>query len=242
VPGRLRSLPLVLLTAACTLLWIAPVALMLADFSWANARILIDNYPLLRWYRNSLVTAAATTMLVVVSGSLAGYAFARIPFRGREPLFYGLLLALLVPPEMTIIPLFLAFSRLGLADTYAALVLPQVANALTLLLFREFFRRLPSEVEDAARIDGASRLGVYWRIVLPLSWPVLATVAIVTFVASWNDFLWPLIITRTDATITLPVGMHQWDMLEGAVLVALPAVSVFLVLSRSLMRGISLGR
>ncbi len=234
----LRTLPLKITLAALAALWIAPLLPLVAPLDRAAIRTTFDNFPLLRWYLNSLIATSATTALVVATGSLAGYAFARIPFRGREPLFVAVLAALLVPPEITFIPLFLGFASLNLADTFVGLVLPQAANVLTLYLFREFFAQLPQEIEDAARVDGASRLGVFWRVVLPLSWPVLIAVAALTFVGSWNNFLWPLIISTTDATRTLPVGIAAYPSLAGATVTALPALLVFLLLSRHITRGV----
>jgi multiple sugar transport system permease protein len=166
-------------------------------------------------------------------------------------LFYGLMLALLVPPEVTFIPLFLGFSNIGLGNTYPALFLPLVPSAFALFLFRDFFEQLPLDLEDAARVDGASRLDVYRRIVLPLSTPVLVAVAILTFMSSWNNFMWPLIMAGTDETKTLPVGMSQFAVtansgsinyslaMAGTTIIALPALVVFFLLSRQFMRGVS---
>ncbi len=217
-----------------------------------NFQLVFANFPILRWYLNDVITACSATVLVLITGSLAGYAFARIPFRFKEVIFYGIMLALLVPPEVTFIPLFLGFSEIGLANTYAGLFLPLVPSAFALFLFRDFFEQLPKDLEDAARVDGAGRFGVYWRIVLPLSTPVLVAVAILTFMTSWNNFMWPLIIASSDDTKTLPVGMNQFAPsfstvaavgyglgMAGTSIIATPALLVFFLLSRQFMRGVS---
>jgi multiple sugar transport system permease protein len=258
--------------AALALLWIAPVLWMIStavkregtilqypiqwipplrNLTLENFGLIIDNFPIFRWYLNDLITACTATVLVLITGSLAGYGFARIPFRYKDVVFYGLMLALLVPPEVTFIPLFLGLSKIGLANSYPALFLPLVANAFALFLFREFFEQLPIELEDAARVDGATRFQVYLRIVLPLSVPVMIAVAILTFMSSWNNFMWPLIIASSDETKTLPVGMGQFAptgnmssigyglTMAGTTIVALPALVVFFLLSRQFMRGVS---
>jgi ABC-type glycerol-3-phosphate transport system permease component len=270
-PRQIASwLGLRLALAVFAILWVAPVVWMFSTAlkpegevlkyppEWLprrvtleNFQVVTDNFPIFRWYLNDLITACCATVLVLITGSLAGYGFARIPFRFKEVVFYSLMLALLVPPEVTFIPLFLGFSNVGLGNTYPALFLPLVANAFALFLFRDFFEQLPLELEDAARVDGASRWQVYLRIVLPLSTPVLVAVAILTFMTSWNNFMWPLIIAGTDETKTLPVGMNQFApaggmssvgyglTMAGTTIVAVPAILVFLLLSRQFMRGVS---
>jgi ABC-type glycerol-3-phosphate transport system permease component len=260
-----------LVLAVFALAWVAPVLWMFSTsikpegqvlkyppewlpqrITFENFQIVTDNFPIFRWYFNDLVTACCATILVLITGSMAGYAFARVPFRRKEIVFYTLMLALLVPPEVTFIPLFLGLSEVGLGNTYPALFLPLVANAFALFLFRDFFESLPLELEDAARVDGASRWQVYLRIVLPLSAPVLVAVAILTFMSSWNNFMWPLIIAGTDDTKTLPVGMNQFAPsfstvaavgyglgMAGTTIIAVPALLVFLLLSRQFMRGVS---
>jgi len=227
--------------------WIPPAR----NLTLENFRLIVDNFPIFRWYLNDMISAGCATVLVLITGSLAGYGFARVPFRFKELVFYSLMLALLVPPEVTFIPMFIGMSNIGLGNTYPALFLPLVANAFALFLFREFFEQLPLELEDAARVDGASRWQVYLRIVLPLSTPVLVAVAILTFMSSWNNFMWPLIIAGSDETKTLPVGMNQFApaggmssvgyglTMAGTTIVAIPALFVFLLLSRQFMRGVS---
>jgi multiple sugar transport system permease protein len=270
-PGQLSRAATLVGLVVLTVVWLGPVIWMYSTAlkpegevlkfppEWLpqrvtleNFQLVIDNYPIFRWYLNDLITACSATLLVLATGSLAGYGFARIPFRHKEVIFYGLMLALLVPPEVTFIPLFLAFSDIGLGNSYPALFLPLVANAFALFLFRDFFEQLPLEIEDAARVDGASRLQVFLRIVLPLSVPVMIAVAILTFMSSWNNFMWPLIISSSDETKTLPVGMNQFAPslstvaavgyglgMAGTSIIATPALLVFLLLSRQFMRGVS---
>ena len=154
--------------------------------------------------------------MVVVAGnllfcSLAGYAFARIKFFGRDVVFILVLATLMIPFQVIMIPTFLIVRKLGLIDTLGALIVPNLAGAFGIFLLRQFFRSLPIELEEAARIDGASRLGVLFKIVLPLSGPVLATVAVITFLWTWNDFLWPLITIYNPDNMTLQLGLTTFQ-------------------------------
>ena len=210
--------------------------------------------PMSQWMFNSLLTATAATVLVLVLDTLAGYAFARLRCRGRGVLFILILSMLFVPIQITIIPLFILFSRLGLTDTYWALILPVGANVTGVFLMRQFFLSIPGELEEAARVDGASTLRTLVSIVLPLARPALTAVAILTFLATWNSFLWPLIVTRSDSVRTLPVGIAQFlslrpgmvqgqmsigQSMAGAVAAALPPIIVFVILQRYIIEGIS---
>jgi ABC-type glycerol-3-phosphate transport system permease component len=215
---------------------------------------ILQNYPMTQWLFNSLFTATAATLLVLVLDSLAGYAFARMRFRGRGVLFMIVLSMLFVPIQITIIPLFIMFSRLSLTDTYWALILPVGANVTGVFLMRQFFLSIPGELEEAARVDGASALRIFWSVVLPLARPALTAVAILTFLSTWNSFLWPLIVTRSDSVRTLPVGIAQFlslrpgmvqgqmsigQSMAGAVIAALPPIVVFVILQRYFIEGIA---
>lgn len=215
---------------------------------------ILQNYPMTQWLFNSLFTATAATLLVLVLDSLAGYAFARMRFRGRGVLFMIVLSMLFVPIQITIIPLFIMFSRLSLTDTYWALILPVGANVTGVFLMRQFFLSIPGELEEAARVDGASALRIFWSVVLPLARPALTAVAILTFLSTWNSFLWPLIVTRSDSVRTLPVGIAQFlslrpgmvqgqmsigQSMAGAVIAALPPIIVFVILQRYFIEGIA---
>lgn len=215
---------------------------------------ILQNYPMTQWLFNSLFTATAATLLVLVLDSLAGYAFARMRFRGRGVLFMIVLSMLFVPIQITIIPLFIMFSRLSLTDTYWALILPVGANVTGVFLMRQFFLSIPGELEEAARVDGAGALRIFWSVVLPLARPALTAVAILTFLSTWNSFLWPLIVTRSDSVRTLPVGIAQFlslrpgmvqgqmsigQSMAGAVIAALPPIVVFVILQRYFIEGIA---
>ncbi len=206
------------------------------------------NIPLWTW--NSLLTATAITLLTLVVSSLAAYALARIDFRGgRRWLFWLIIASIIVPPPVLIVPLFYEMLTLNLVDTYWAIILPPqlVAPAMVFVLMK-FFQQVPIELEDAARIDGAGRLRVFWSIVLPLSRPILAAVGIFVFIAAWNNFLWPFIITSDASLMTLPVGLQTVKSAYGlqyaqtmasAVLAALPLIVVFLFFQRQIIRGFS---
>lgn len=208
-------------------------------------------FPVAVWFRNSVAVALITTLLAVVIHSLGAYALARMRFRGSNVVFMLILGTLLVPAEATLVPLFLMLSRFGLTDTYGSLVLPVAANAFGLFLLAQFFKTIPSELEDAARIDGCGHLATLTRVVLPLSKPALATAAIFVFMASWNNFLWPLIVCQSDATRTLPVGLvvtmggpgatsiNYGLTMAAASIVTLPALGVFLALQRYFVQGIA---
>lgn len=215
---------------------------------------IFNTYPIAQWMFNSFFTATAATLLVLVLDSLAGYAFARMEFRGRGILFMLILSMLFVPIQITIVPLFILFSRLQLTDTYWALILPVGANVTGVFLMRQFFLSIPAELEEAARVDGAGAFRILWSIVLPLARPALTAVAIITFLSTWNSFLWPLIVTTKDTVRTLPVGIAQFlslrpgmvqgqmsigQSMAGAVVAALPPIVVFVVLQRYFIEGIA---
>lgn len=215
---------------------------------------ILNRYPMMRWTLNSLVVSTLATLLVLLLDSLAGYAFARMEFRGRGLMFTIILSMLFVPIQITVVPLFILFSRLGLTDTYWALILPVGANVTGVFLMRQFFLSIPAELEEAARIDGASSLRIWWSVVLPLARPALTAVAILTFLSTWNSFFWPLIVTRTDAARTLPVGIAQFlslrpgmiqgqqsigQSMAGATLAAILPIIVFIILQRYFIEGIA---
>ena len=223
-------------------------------FTLENYRDVLDKFQLIAWGVNSLVVAGGATLLGLFVSIPAAYAFARMRFRGREWLFLLILSTILVPVHITIVPLFLGLAKLKLTDTYFSLIMPTVANGFGVFLLRQFFQGIPTELEEAAIIDGASRLGVLLRVVLPLARPAITAVAIFLFILSWNDFMWPLIVTNTDATRTLPVGLASslagtvgggaiayYGMgMAGSVLATLPVLVIFLVLQRHFVQGIAL--
>jgi multiple sugar transport system permease protein len=216
---------------------------------WSNYADVMRIMPFGRYVLNTTVVATSVTLLHLLVSSLAAYAFARLRFPGRNKLFLAYLATLMVPGQVTLIPNFLIVKYLGWIDTYQALIIPQIFSAFGTFLLRQFFLTIPRELEDAARIDGASAFGVYWRIILPLSGPALATLGVFTFTAQWNSFLWPLIVINDAQMRTLTVGLRalvgqftvQYQLLmAGSVIALLPMLVVFLLAQRFFVRGIAL--
>jgi len=215
-----------------------------------NYRDLFTRLSLGRAVANSLFVAVLTTLGVLFLNSMAGYAFAKLRFRGRNRLFAGLMAALVIPAPVAMLPLFLMLRSVGLVNTYVGAALPGLAGIIGIFLIRQFARSIPDDLINAARLEGASEFRIYWTIVLPLLRPVLATLGIVTFLATWNDFVWPLVILTDESRYTLPValaglvGEHSADtelMMAGAVLTVLPVLLLFLLLQRQYVEGITLG-
>lgn len=199
---------------------------------------------------NSLLVAGATTLAVLFLNSMAGYAFAKLRFPGRDRLFSVLVGALVIPAQVSMLPLFLMLRSLGLVNTYVGAILPGTAGIIGIFLIRQFARAIPDDLLHAARLEGAGEFLIYRRIVLPILKPVLATLGIVTFLATWNDFVWPLVILTDESRYTLPValasliGEHVPDtelMMAGAVITVLPVLVLFLLLQKQYVEGITLG-
>ena len=215
-----------------------------------NYRELFARTGMARHFANSLLVATAITGLSLLVNTKAGYAFAKLRFRGRERLFQLLLAALVVPAQVAMLPLFLLMKQLGLVDSYWGVILPAMASVFGIFLVRQYARSIPDELIEAARIDGAGELRIFFRIVLPLLRPVLATLAVFTFMASWNDFMWPLIVLTGQEHYTLPVALaslsreHVMDvelMMAGAVVTVAPVLALFLLLQRHYLHGLLLG-
>ena len=201
------------------------------------------------FYINSIIVAVSVTFGQVATSSLAAYAFARLRFPGRDKLFLGYLATLMVPGVITMIPVYILLSRLRLTDTYWALILPGMFSAYGTFMLRQFFLTIPRDLEDAARIDGASLLGIYWNVILPLSKPALAALTTFVFLHSWNDFMWPLIVIDSLGLKTLPIGLAhfqgpyltEWHLLMAAsVIVMVPVLIVFVIGQRYFVRGLIL--
>lgn len=213
-------------------------------------RLLFERLDMGRYLLNSLLVAVLVTSLSLLVNSLAGYAFAKLRFAGRERLF-GLLIALLViPAQVTMLPLFLLLRQLGLVNSYLGVAIPGLASVFGIFLIRQYALSIPDELLDAARMDGAGEVRIYRSIVLPVLVPILVTLGIFTFMATWNDFLWPLIVLSDDSKYTLPValaglsGEHVQDielMMAGSVVTVLPVMIVFLALQRYYVSGIMMG-
>jgi multiple sugar transport system permease protein len=216
-----------------------------------------------RWFANSAFVATTTTALVLFFDSLAAYVFAKRRFPGRDFIFVLFLATMMVPGQVTLIPNYLVLKHIplfggndllgnggyGWLDSYYGLIVPGTVSAFGIFLLRQYMQSIPDELLDAARIDGASEFRIYWQIVVPLSGPALAAVGIFTFVYSWEDFLWPLIIITSEDHITAPLGLAlfvvknktQWDVLfAGSVIATLPMVVVFMIFQRKFIKGISM--
>ena len=230
-------------TTTVPVTWIPPSGFTLESFGE-----ILAGGNMLRWYFNSFLTSSIITLAVVLLASLAAFGFSRIAFRGRTFLFFVIIAGLIIPPQILIVPLFTEMNALGLVDTYWGIILPQIAAPIAVFIFKQFFDGLPHELEDAARVDGASRFRVYWQIWMPLSRPAIAAVGIFIFVISWNNFLWPFIIVTNTDMMTIPVGIatvqtsygvRYADIMASAVLGGLPLVVAFLFFQRQIVQGIA---
>jgi multiple sugar transport system permease protein len=218
--------------------------------TFAHYRVLWSRLDLPRYLANSLLLAVVTTALSLLCNTLGGYAFAKLRFSGRERLFRLLLATMVIPGQVGMLPLFLMLKTLGLVNTYAGVVLPGMASVFGIFMIRQYVRSIPDSLLDAARIDGAGEWRIFRSVVLPLCRPILVTLALFSFLGSWNDFMWPLIVLSDNARYTLPValanllGEHAQDtelMMAGAVVTTLPAVAVFLLLQRHYIEGLAAG-
>lgn len=267
---RFDRLWLVLLIALAVL-WLLPViwivvmsfkpndVLMRSTAGFLPIPFTLQNYiDLLRlsavpnWLINSLIVAVSMTTLTLIVSSLAGYAFARLDFPGKRIVFMLVLAGLMVPEHAVFIPLHTMFSDWGMHNTHAALTMPRVAVPIGVFLMTQFFKAVPRELEEAAELDNASRLTVFWKIMLPLSLPALTTLGLFTFLHAWNDFLWPLVsATETNMyTVTVGLGSIQSNfaqseglgsVMASAVFASVPVVLIYLVFQRYIVRGVALG-
>ena len=204
-----------------------------------------------RFVLNTVFFALAITLGQVITSSLAAFAFARLRFPGRKQIFFSYLATLMIPATVTMIPSYILLRELGWVNTYQAVILPSVFTAYGTFMLRQFFLTIPREIEDAARIDGCSPLGLYWRIALPLSTPALAALSIVAFVGSWRTFMWPLIVSSSEDLFNLPLGLTlfrgmytdpDWPLLmAGSMVMTLPMILVFVAGQRYFVEGIRLG-
>ena len=198
---------------------------------------------------NGLLVAVLGTLVVIVSSTLAAYAFARLRFRGRERIFLVYLGTLMIPQEVLVVPMFILMQQLGWVNSYAALVLPWAFTAFGTFLLRQFFLSIPRELEEAAMVDGAGRIRVLLQIIVPTAKPAIAVLSVFTFINYWNSFLWPLIIVNTTEMATVPLGLNmfrgqqgnQWHLMMAASMISmLPSIVMLLLLQRHLVRGIAL--
>ena len=276
VPGTrlaIRDIPLWLAGMGVVALWGAPFLWMVSTSFKPSAQVMTRNiewfprevtlanyikvlsYPIMTWAWNSLVVAGIATFLCVLFGAMAGYALARMKFPGRELIFYIFLASMMIPPEVGIVPLLIVMIDLGWASTYQGLILPTIANVLSVYVFRQFFLTFPKELEEAAIVDGAGPFHIFFRIALPLARSPMIATAVIVFTINWNNFLWPLLVTFDENMKTLPVGISAFapvvgthTQLEGfatamaaVTLLCIPSVLLFLVLQRHFIAGLSAG-
>ncbi|MET9430660.1 carbohydrate ABC transporter permease [Streptomyces sp. NPDC003036] len=262
--GRIALLAVGLLLVVA---WLLPLAWAVATslkpegettrtpLEWLGSTITFDAYAkvwesgdLLRWTLNSAYVSVMTTLLTVMLCAMAAYGFTRTDFRGRKLLYGLVLVGIMVPPQVLIAPLFAEMVQLGLVDTYWGVILPQVAVPAMVFILVKFFDGVPRELEEAAFVDGAGRWRVFWTIVLPLSRPVLAAVAVFTFISTWNNFLWPFLVTTDPNGMTLPVGLvnvqssfgvRYAQIMASVVIAGLPLLVIFTLFQRQIVRGIA---
>lgn len=204
-----------------------------------------------RWFFNSIFVSTVVTALTLLVDSMAAFALARLRFPGRNVVFFVFISTLLIPSQVTFIPVYVEMQKLGFLDSYNALIWPYLAGAFGVFLLRQFFQTIPRELEEAAVIDGARTFTIYWRIVLPLTRAALAAVGILTFTAVWNDLFWPLVVINSETLRTLPVGLTILNgeyggtpgpalIMASAVVVFVPVLVVYTIFQRSIVEGISL--
>lgn len=224
-------------------IWIPPV------LHWDNYARLFNAFPVGRFLVNSFIVATTVTVGQLVVCALSAFAFARLEFWGRDKIFAIYLATLMIPFHIRLVPIFLIMKFLGWLDTYQVLIVPSLFSVYGTFLFRQFFLNIPRELEDAARIDGCHSLGVLTHVILPLSGPVIATLGLFTFLAEWNDFLWPLVMTSSLNMRTLQVGLamlqseytSHWTLLmAGSVISLIPTTVLFLLTQRYFVQGITI--
>jgi multiple sugar transport system permease protein len=225
-----------------------PPILWPGSFQWSNYARAWSSVPFGTWFVNTMIVTTVVVFSNLLFCSLAAYGFARIRFFGKNVAYFFLLATLLIPIQVVIIPTFLIVKQMHLINTLGALIVPNLANVFGIFLLTQFFRTLPIELEEAARIDGASRLKVLFRIVLPLSLPALATLAVIQFLWTWNDFLWPLVTIYKESAFTLQLGLMSFQgshvndtnlLMAGNVMSMLPMLILFIAAQRYFVRGIA---
>lgn len=217
-------------------------------FVWTNYIDAWTSVPFGRFYLNSVIVAVSVTALQILTSSLAAFAFARLKFRGRDTLFMMYLIALMIPFAILLLPNFLIISELGWFDSYAALIIPPSFSAFSTFLMRQYFRGIPMELDEAARMDGASSLWIWWRIIMPNSLPVIGALSVFVFLGIWNSLLWPLVVTNSQEMLTVPVGLTyfqgqfyvRWELLMAAAVIAMmPVLALYFLAQNWFIKGMS---
>ena len=229
-------------------LFAAPESLLPTEWTLHGYQSIWEELPFLRLLLNSFIFAGVTTALLLLFDSLCAYALARINFRGSTLLFWLVIATLMIPFQVTLIPVFIELFHFGWLDTYQGLIIPRATSAFGIFMLRQFFQSIPKELDEAARIDGAGHFRIYWRIILPLAKPALATLAVLHFMNLWNDLLWPLIVTSSTDMRTLPAGLtlfggqHVTDhavLLAGATISLVPLALAFFLAQRYFVAGVA---
>ena len=245
------------------ILWALAVSLqvegkqIVSVFDWFTPPYTLENYPSIIfdsavpiWLKNSIIVAVITTLLTVLFSALAAYAIAKLPFKGSNLFFLYFLIGLMVPTEATVVPLFITVNNLHMIDTYAGLILPTIAGSMNLIIMVSFFKGIPTELLEAARIDGAGEITTFFQIVLPLSKTIIATVCIFSFIGSWNNYLWPLLCSMNDSLFTLPIGIPTFAgtysvdyvrPLTAGMVASLPMIIIYIIFEKQIVAGITAG-
>lgn len=256
VGGIIVAIPLVWMISSSfkpiSEIYAFPPTLIPQTFTTRNYDRLLSDWPFWNWYANSLVIAVISTVTVLFFTSLAGFGFAKYRFTGNRVLFIVLLASTMIPFQLILVPLYILMSKLSWSNSYLSLIIPFMAPALGIFLMRQFMMSIPSELMESARIDGASEFGIYWRIMLPLARPALAAQAVLTFLGSWNSFLWPLAVLHNRDFMTLPVGMSTMvgsvsagsepsvgATMAAATLVSIPVIIVFVSVQKQYVAGLT---
>lgn len=270
-PRRIRRGLFLTMLSFFALVWILPLVWMFSlalsdneslklqttsitpiDFTIGNILGVLEGGLTLTWMTNSVIVTVLTTIFTLILSAMAGYAFARIQFRGKKVIFPLVLAGLMVPREAMFVPLFLMFAEAELHNTYEALILPRIAAPLGVFIMTQFMSAIPHEIEEAARIDGANHWTIFWRIMLPMSTPALTALGIFTFILTWNDFLWPLVSATQREMFTITTGLASLQgnfaqaselgsLMARGVVASLPLLVLFFIFQKQLVRGISIG-
>ena len=221
--------------------------------NWENVTALFTEFPANLWILNSFIVAIAVTLATIFLCTLAGYAFAKYNFKGKNKLFIFMVATAMIPFPIIMIPLYVLVGRMGMNDTLLGLIVPFVAPAIGIFMMRQFITAVPDELIQAARADGAGEFRIFWQIVVPLVWPGIATLSIITYVGSWNSFLWPLIILRDDLNYTIPLGMTEvfalsvgqepqyGQAMAFAAITTIPIIFIFSFVQKYYIAGLSAG-
>ncbi len=216
---------------------------------WENYTKALELAPFGKFYLNSIFVTVCITLGQLITSCLAAYVFARIEFPGRDMLFVIYLSTMIIPVQVTIIPLFLIVKQLSWIDSYQGLIIPFIARAFPIIFLRQFFLTLPKDLEDAAKVDGCGRLRFLWKILLPTARPALATIGLFTFLFHWRDYMWPLVITNSTEMRTLPVGLRYFVseqgtqfhyMMAASIIVTIPIVLIYLFAQKQFIKGVTM--